>query len=114
MATQDYYQVLGLSRECDQKDIRNAFKKMALLWHPVINIHYVYLYISKDKNVDNKQQAEIKFNQIYQAYQILCDDDKRRTYDTLGHCNFNNNQAPYDLRINLWTLTILLNILRDE
>ena len=64
----DYYKILGVSSNDDKKAIKKAYRKMALKWHP-------------DKNIDNKEQAEEKFKEISEAYQVLSDDQKKKQYD---------------------------------
>ena len=67
----DYYKILGVDKNADEKAIKKAYRKMALKWHP-------------DKNIDNKEQAEEKFKEISEAYQVLSDKEKRRMYDMGG------------------------------
>ena len=67
----DYYEVLGVSKEATPEEIRKAYKKLAIKWHP-------------DKHVDDKKEAEEKFKEIAEAYSILSDPDKKREYDTGG------------------------------
>lgn len=71
MSKRDYYQVLGLSKTATEADIKKAYKKLAIKWHP-------------DKNLNNKEQAVQKFREITQAYQNLSDPEKRKIYDTYG------------------------------
>jgi len=76
MATKrDFYEVLGVSKDATAADIKKAYRKAALKWHP-------------DKNADNKEEAEEKFKEINEAYQILSDDKKRKAYDQFGHAAF--------------------------
>ncbi|KAL6496269.1 hypothetical protein OROGR_029527 [Orobanche gracilis] len=65
----DWYKILGVSKTAAMSEIKKAYKKLALQWHP-------------DKNVDNREEAEAKFREIAAAYEILGDDDKRAKYDT--------------------------------
>ncbi|KAL1541293.1 DnaJ subfamily C member 3 [Salvia divinorum] len=65
----DWYKILGISRTASMSEIKKAYKKLALQWHP-------------DKNVDNKEEAEAKFREIATAYEVLGDEDKRTRYDT--------------------------------
>ena len=67
----DYYEVLGVSKEATPEEIRKAYKKLAIKWHP-------------DKHVDDKKEAEEKFKEIAEAYSVLSDPDKKREYDTGG------------------------------
>lgn len=66
-----YYEVLGCERAASSDDLRRAYKKLALKFHP-------------DRNPDD-QAAEHSFKEATEAYQILCDDEKRRIYDQFGH-----------------------------
>jgi len=76
MATKrDYYDVLGVAKGASAADIKSAYRKLALKWHP-------------DKNQDKKAEAETKFKEINEAYQILSDEKKRQTYDQFGHAAF--------------------------
>ncbi len=71
MAKQDYYQVLGVERSASDKEIKGAYRKLALKYHP-------------DRNPDDKA-AEEKFKAAAQAYEVLSDGQKRRKYDQFGH-----------------------------
>jgi len=70
MAEQDYYDVLGVSRDAGIEEIRSTFRRLALKWHP-------------DRNPDNPD-AEAKFKEAAEAYEILSDPEKRRRYDQFG------------------------------
>ena len=61
----DYYEILGVSKEATPEEIRKAYKRLALKWHP-------------DKHVDDKKEAEEKFKEIAEAYSVLSDPDKKR------------------------------------
>lgn len=67
---QNYYEILGISRNADANDIKKAYRKQALQYHP-------------DKNPGNKQ-AEEKFKEVSEAYEVLKDPEKRRRYDQFG------------------------------
>ena len=67
----DYYEVLGVSKDATEKDIKKAYRKLAFKYHP-------------DKNPDNKKEAEEKFKEVNEAYSVLSDPDKRRQYDMGG------------------------------
>lgn len=76
MATKrDYYEILGVEKTASEADIKKAYRSQALKWHP-------------DKNPDKKEEAEEKFKEINEAYQILSDKQKRQTYDQFGHAAF--------------------------
>jgi len=66
--TKDYYELLGVTRDTPDAEIKRAYKKLALKWHP-------------DKNPDQKEQAQKMFIAIQQAYEVLSDPEKRRRYD---------------------------------
>jgi molecular chaperone DnaJ len=74
MTKRDYYQVLGLAKGASADDIKKAYRKLAMKYHP-------------DQNKDNKE-AEAKFKEISEAYEILKDDQKRAAYDRFGHQAF--------------------------
>ena len=79
----DYYNVLKLNKNCSDNDIRNAYKKMAVKWHP-------------DKNSKNKEFATKKFKEISEAYKILGDLKKRQLYDKYGKEGIENNNNNYN------------------
>lgn len=70
MARRDYYDVLGVSRSASEKEIRQAYRKLARQYHPDLN--------------PNDKQAESRFKEIGQAYEVLSDADKRKLYDRWG------------------------------
>ncbi|MCC6710846.1 MAG: DnaJ domain-containing protein [Candidatus Pacebacteria bacterium] len=69
----DYYEILGVKKGSSQAEIKSAYRKMALKFHP-------------DKN--KEKDAEAKFKEINEAYQILSDEKKRQAYDQFGHAAF--------------------------
>ncbi|MCC7370059.1 MAG: J domain-containing protein [Chloroflexi bacterium] len=71
MARRDYYDVLGVSRSASEKDIRAAYRKLARQYHPDLN--------------PNNKEAETKFKEIGQAYEVIGDAEKRKLYDRWGH-----------------------------
>jgi molecular chaperone DnaJ len=68
---QDYYEVLGVSRSASKDEIKQAYRKLAMKFHP-------------DMNKDNPKAAEEKFKDISEAYEVLADDQKRARYDQFG------------------------------
>ena len=71
MAKKDYYEVLGLSRQASDEEIKKSFKKLAMKYHP-------------DRNPDNPK-AEDNFKEAKEAYEVLSDPNKRSAYDQFGH-----------------------------
>ena len=71
MSKRDYYEVLNVDRGADADTIKKAYRKMALKYHP-------------DKNPDDKE-AEEKFKEAAEAYEVLSNPDKRSRYDQFGH-----------------------------
>ncbi len=67
----DYYEILGISKNADANEIKKAYRKVAMKYHP-------------DKNPDDKS-AEEKFKEAAEAYSVLSDEDKKNRYDQLGH-----------------------------
>src|SRR5436309_5533587 len=74
MAKRDYYEVLGLARDADAEEIKKAYRKLAVKFHP-------------DKNPGDKE-AEEKFKELGEAYEALADPQKRAAYDQYGHAAF--------------------------
>ena len=79
MAKADYYDLLGVERGVDEKELKGAFRKMAMKYHP-------------DRNPDDAG-AEAKFKEIGEAYEVLKDPQKRAAYDQFGHAAFENGGA---------------------
>jgi DnaJ-class molecular chaperone len=71
MNFRDYYSVLGVPKNAAEKDIKSAYRKLARKWHP-------------DANPDSPKEAEEKFKEISEAYEVLGDAEKRKKYDMLG------------------------------
>src|SRR5258708_23820877 len=82
MAQKDFYQTLGVSKTASIEEIKKAYRKLALQYHP-------------DRN--KTKEAEVKFKEINRAYEVLSDQQKRTTYDELGHAAFEQGagQGPF-------------------
>ena len=76
MAKRDYYEVLGVKRDAEEAEIKKAYRRIAMKFHP-------------DRNSDDKD-AEEKFKEASEAYEILSDEQKRAAYDRMGHAAFDN------------------------
>ena len=79
MKKRDYYEVLGISKNANDKDIKQAYRKLAIKYHP-------------DRNPDNKE-AEEKFKEAAEAYEVLSNQDKRSRYDQFGHQGMAGNRG---------------------
>ncbi|XBC40882.1 MAG: molecular chaperone DnaJ [Buchnera aphidicola (Nurudea yanoniella)] len=79
MSKQDYYKILGVNQSSDERDIKTAYKKLAMKYHP-------------DRNQGNKT-AEEKFKKIKEAYEVLNDAKKRAAYDQYGHAAFEQGNS---------------------
>src|SRR5947207_3725295 len=81
MATdkRDYYEVLGVGRTATDEEIKRAYRKLAVKFHP-------------DKNPDDPH-AEEKFKELGEAYDVLMDTDKRAAYDRFGHAAFSQGMG---------------------
>lgn len=81
----DYYKTLGISRNSSETEVKKAYRKLALKWHP-------------DKNPDKKEEAEKKFKEISEAYEVLSDKKKREIYDKYGKEGLINGGNDYDFQ----------------
>ncbi len=77
----DYYDILGVSRDAEAEEIKKAYRKLAMQYHP-------------DRNVGD-QDAEDKFKEAAEAYEVLRDPDKRARYDRYGHAGLEGVQMPH-------------------
>ena len=76
----DYYEILGVSKDASAEEIKRAYRRLALQWHP-------------DRN--KSPEAEEKFKEINEAYEVLSDPKKRRAYDQFGHAAFEPGAGPF-------------------
>src|SRR5437763_8287058 len=79
MAKQDFYELLGVAKGADAEELKRAYRKLAMQFHP-------------DRNPGDKS-SEQKFKDISEAYDVLKDDQKRAAYDRFGHAAFENGNA---------------------
>ncbi len=87
----DYYEILEINKDANEDDIKKAYKKLAFKWHP-------------DKNPNNKEEAERRFKEISEAYQVLSDNTKKNMYD-LG-CDddipdYDDDDLDFDIKFNI-------------
>ena len=75
----DYYEILGISKNASQEEIKKAYRKVAMQFHP-------------DRNPGDKA-AEEKFKEAAEAYEVLNDSDKKAQYDRFGHNAFNQGRG---------------------
>ena len=81
MSKRDYYEVLGVGKNADSKEIKKAYRKLAIKYHP-------------DKNPDNKE-AEAKFKEAAEAYEVLSNSEKRQRYDQFGHAGMGGSAGGF-------------------
>ncbi|KAI7980230.1 hypothetical protein LOK49_Contig178G00004 [Camellia lanceoleosa] len=77
----DYYNILEVNKNATEEDLKKSYRKLAMKWHP-------------DKNPNNKKQAEAKFKQISEAYDVLSDPQKRGIYDQYGENGLKDMPPP--------------------
>ena len=78
----DYYEVLDVSKDASKEEIKKAYRKLALQYHP-------------DRN--KASDAEAQFKEISEAYAVLSDDEKRSQYDRFGHAGINGRYSAEDM-----------------
>ncbi len=83
MATRDYYHILGVNKNASEEEIKRAYRKLAMKYHP-------------DKN-PNRKEAEERFKEINEAYAVLSDKEKRKQYDTFGAEGFRQRFTQEDI-----------------
>jgi len=81
-AKRDYYEVLGVDKNVTDDDLKKAYRKLAKKYHP-------------DANLDNKEEAEKKFKEVNEAYEVLSDKQKRSMYDRFGHSGPNGYSSDF-------------------
>ncbi|MEH6434916.1 molecular chaperone DnaJ [Massilia sp. DD77] len=79
MAKRDFYEILGVAKNASEDDIKKAYRKLAMKYHP-------------DRNPDNKE-AEEKFKEVKEAYEMLTNAEKREAYDRFGHAGVDPNSG---------------------
>jgi curved DNA-binding protein len=83
MASKDYYEMLGVSKTASDEEIKRAYRKLAMKYHP-------------DRN-QNKKEAEERFKELNEAYAVLSDKEKRKQYDTFGKEGFHQRFSQEDI-----------------
>src|SRR6188508_2485213 len=81
----DYYEILGVNKSATADEIKKAYRKVAIQFHP-------------DKNPDNKE-AEEKFKEAAEAYEILSDQEKRNHYDRFGHARAGSSYGGHTMNM---------------
>tara|TARA_A100001015_G_C15031922_1_gene733806 strand:- start:30 stop:374 length:345 start_codon:yes stop_codon:yes gene_type:complete len=95
MVDTEYYDILGIQKNALENDIKKAYRKLAVKWHP-----------DKNQNAPNKEEIEGKFKLISEAYSILSDPQKRAIYDNFGKEGLQESGGPginpFDLFSNIF------------
>ena len=87
MAKRDYYEILGINKNASEADIKKAYRKKAIEYHP-------------DKNPDDKD-AEAKFKEAAEAYEVLSDQEKRQRYNQFGHAGVGGSAGGFGGGMNM-------------
>jgi len=80
MAKEDFYKLLGVDKNASEAEIKKSYRKMAMKYHP-------------DRNKEKPEEAEKKFKEVKEAYEILSDAQKRSAYDQFGHAGVDNSMG---------------------
>lgn len=81
MAKRDYYEILGVGRDATQEEVKQAYRRLAKQFHP-------------DMNPENRKEAEERFKELSEAYEVLADPEKRQLYDRYGHEGVSSRFGP--------------------
>ncbi len=84
MTKRDYYEILGVSKDATDADIKSAYRKLALKYHP-------------DRNPGDKKEAGERFKEVSEAYAVLSDSQKRAQYDRFGHAGIDSRYSAEDI-----------------
>src|SRR3990167_6307525 len=79
MSQRDYYEVLGVSRNATEAELKKAFRRLAMQYHP-----------DRNQNQNDKAAAEVKFKEAKRAYEVLSNAELRARYDQLGHAGIDS------------------------
>lgn len=85
MPNDDYYEILGVNRNASGEDLKKAFRRLAMKYHP-------------DRNPENREEAERKFKELGEAYSVLSDPQKRQQYDLYGRAGLGDTPGGRDFR----------------
>ena len=94
---EDYYDILGINKSASSSEIKKAYRKKAIAYHP-------------DKNPGDAE-AEKKFKEAAEAYEVLGDEQKRAQYDRFGHAAFEGNQGFGGGSMNMDDIFMILHVL---